>query len=189
VILKLLNLHGRLYSEEEADTFKPNGNGSPTPAPEPKNPPGITKFRDETRTFYADMRSCATVEELDLFLGTAEVGEFLDRAKRDFPAEYNGDDGDIKGIGREVHAYRHRLGMAAAPPALIPVPAVDKLQDKWGAWCPRFATTIQDCPVDRIEGWVAANEAPLNRLKLELPKWHDKLMATIEKARTSPLAA
>lgn len=186
VILKLIGLHGLAYSEEEADTFKDNAPAEPKT---PKNPPGISKFRENTRTFYADMRSCGTVEELNLFLGTADVKAFLARAEKDFPAEYEGDGADIKGIRGEIDAYRHRLEMAAATPALIPVPAIDKVADKWAAWCPKLATTIQDCPIDRIDGWLEANKAPLERLKLELPAWHTKLMAKVEAARTSPIAA
>lgn len=186
VILKLLNLHGRLYSEVEADDF--NKRAETRDATGPKgNPPGITKFREETRKFHSDMRSCATVEEFDLFIATSKA--FIQRAANDFPADYNGDGGDVRGLVGEIDAYRNRLAMAEAEPAMIPVPDMPAQKDRWAAWCPILVTTIQDCSVDRIDGWIAANESPLSRLKIEFPAWHDKLMEKVELARTSPLSA
>jgi len=185
VILKLIGLHGLAYSEEEADDFRKRETES---TPEPRgNPHGITKFREETRKFHADMRSCATVEELDLFLATSKA--FIQRAAKEFPADYNGDGGDIKGLAGEIDAYRARLEIAAAVPAMIPVPDMPAQKDRWAAWCPILVTTIQDCPVDRIDGWIAANESPLSRLKIEFPLWHGKLMEKVELARISPLSA
>lgn len=151
------------------------------------NPPGITKFREETRKFHADMRSCATVEELDLFLDTSK--KFIQRAESGFPADWAGDGGDIKGLRGEIDTYRARLEMAAAVPALIPVPDMPSQKDRWAAWCPILVTTIQNCPVDRIDGWLAANEAALGRLEIEFPKWHGKLMEKVELALASPLSA
>lgn len=182
VILKLLNLHGRLYSEVEADDFK-RAETRDTKG----NPPGITKFREETRKFHADMRSCATVEKLDLLIATSRA--FIQRAAADFPSDYNGDGGDVKGLVGEIDAYRNRLAMAETEPAMIPVPDMPSQKDRWAAWCPILMTTIQGCPVDRVDGWLAANEAPLGRLKIEFPVWHRKLMEKIEIAHASPLSA
>lgn len=167
---------------EDADTHQP------AELPTRKaSPPGISKFREETRKFHADMRSCATVEELDLFITTSKA--FIQRAANDFSDDYNGDGGDIRGLAGEIDAYRDRLGMAAAVPAMIPVPDMPLQKDRWAAWCPILVRTIQDCPVDRIDGWLAANEAALGRLKGEFPASHLRLMEKIEAARTSPLSA
>lgn len=60
VILKLLNAHGALYSEDEADEFKQNGNGSAT-LPK-KDARGVyTKLQSE-------VQACQSREQLKLWM-------------------------------------------------------------------------------------------------------------------------
>jgi len=100
VVLKLIGLHGWAYSEEEADDFKP------------KSPPGITKFRKETRDFYADLQACSDYDSYVAFATTQPVQDFLTKAQQDFPDEWHGDGEDIKGIKGEMKAVCDRLKKA-----------------------------------------------------------------------------
>lgn len=107
VILKLLGLSGNVYSEEEADDFKRD-----EPIPDPaatKNPPGITKFRQESREFYRDMYACTDYDQYVAFVGTDQAKAFMQKAINELPNDWNGDGGDVKGIKEDMRVFCESL--------------------------------------------------------------------------------
>lgn len=100
VILKLIGLAGLAYSEEEADEFK---DSTPKDAPKQNgNPPGITKFRAELREFYREMHSCTDYDQYVAFVNTPDSQALLKRAQKEFPDDWSGDGGDIKGLKQDM---------------------------------------------------------------------------------------
>ncbi len=113
VILKLLGLSGNVYSEEEADDFKP-------PAPEseqPKdgNPAGISAFRNESREFYRELYACTDYDMYVAFVGTKEAKSFMEKARTEFPKDWNGDGGDVNGIKEDMRIFCERLKATKTP--------------------------------------------------------------------------
>lgn len=102
VILKLIGLHGSVYSEDEADDFKP-------PAPTNGNPPGITKFREESRAFYTDLYACEDYDQYVAFVTSPPVEAFLKRAQKEFPKDWLGDGKDLKGIKQDMKNVCEKL--------------------------------------------------------------------------------
>lgn len=68
VILKLVGLHGLLYSEDEADDFKataPAAASAPVDdgLPKVKNAPGVSEARKWVNGYLDEMRNCETAEQ------------------------------------------------------------------------------------------------------------------------------
>jgi hypothetical protein len=78
--------------------------------PEPKgNPPGISKFRQESREFYRELHACADYDQYVAFVNSAPSMVFLEKARRDFPNDWHGNGGDIKGIKEDMRAFCEKL--------------------------------------------------------------------------------
>lgn len=86
VILKLLGLHGEVYSEEEADDFKRSKkqHGSL------HGPLKITELKAQMRAFSDDLSNC---EDEGQFIGLMEKSkDLLAQCKRDLPEWYDGNE-------------------------------------------------------------------------------------------------
>jgi hypothetical protein len=81
------------------------GGKTPDAKSEPKNPPGITKFREELRHFYADLYACTDYDTYKAFVGTKEVKAFLAKAQNEFANDWLGDGGDVKGIKENMQTF------------------------------------------------------------------------------------
>ena len=93
VVLKLIGLHGLVYSEEEADSFKEE------PKPEPKangkfhGPLGITELKAKMRAFAGDLRECVTQGDIDMLTALLNSSApFLEQCKADLPSWWSGDE-------------------------------------------------------------------------------------------------
>jgi hypothetical protein len=85
-------------------------NGKPdAPKTEPKNPPGITKFREEQRAFLKDMFSCTDYDQYVAFANTNDAKAFVEKARTQFPGDWNGDGGDIKGLRQQMVDFCNSL--------------------------------------------------------------------------------
>jgi hypothetical protein len=197
VILKLLNLHGRLYSEEEADTFKAIApEPEQKPVKKPASPPGVSKFRAEHRAFVRDLNACSDADEYSILITRPETLALVRQCQTEFPRDWHGDGKDHHGLIGEIEQTAERFGLTPPSfklddpkPHTIPVPIHDDPKERWLPWARQFAGAVESCPVDQIDAWVAANEAPMATLKQVFPKTHDWVLGKIETARTSPLAA
>ncbi len=76
-----------------------------TPTAEKKNPPGVTKFREELRAFYADLYACTEYDQYVVFVGTKDAKAFLAKAQKEFPSDWNGGVGDVKGIRENLQTF------------------------------------------------------------------------------------
>jgi len=90
VILKLIGLHGMIYSEEEADDFKSGG-----PPPEPavdqvKNPAGRRKAVTSVRDADREIRSCDDSDTLLALINTKEFMELALKTCVEFPNDWIG---------------------------------------------------------------------------------------------------
>lgn len=96
VVLKLLGIHGLLYSEEEADDFKARpSEPAPTAAPANANPPPKPMLQAEKRALWGELRdelnACESVELLDILAGSAKFraeAEKLKDGDREFLREH-----------------------------------------------------------------------------------------------------
>lgn len=97
VILKLLNLHGIAYSEEEADDFKrpPDLSVHESPASqkpiktEKKDGPKITELKQKARDADGELRSATDESELDgIVAGYATMAHDLEKFLPDWHAAY-----------------------------------------------------------------------------------------------------
>lgn len=75
---------------------------APADLPQIKNPPGITKFREELRAFRKDMFACTDYEQYVAFANTKDAKGFVEKARTQYPNDWNGDGGDIKGLRQEM---------------------------------------------------------------------------------------
>lgn len=109
VILKLIGLHGLVYSEEEADDFK-------TGAPQNRGqqfhgPLKITELKEKMRQFAADLGAVTDEGELAGLLNSYQ--DALDQCMRDLPNWWFGVDGsDVKGIRERIEEVRQSLKQA-----------------------------------------------------------------------------
>lgn len=108
VILKLAGLSGYVYSEEEADDFK-ESQPKTKPAEKTGNPPGITAFRAQQREFIREIHSCEDYDQYVAFVNTPDSQAFLKRAQNEFPNDWAGDGGDIKGLKQEMTEFVAKL--------------------------------------------------------------------------------
>lgn len=123
VILKLLKLHGRFYSEEEADTFKANGEYAPQPvtdskpAPEhgaARGPLTITDLKKKMGEFAADLPECRETETLEGCLRGYKA--VLEQCERDLPSWWFGNpkQPDVSGFKDRIEAQRQIAERSAA---------------------------------------------------------------------------
>ena len=84
-----------------------NGNGHKDKPP--KNPPGITKFRQESREFYRELYACTDYDQYVAFVKSAPAKAFIEKALKDFPSDWDGDGGDVAGIRKDMEAFCARL--------------------------------------------------------------------------------
>lgn len=108
VILKLIGLHGLVYSEEEADNF--GGKKEPVIGELTK-----TKLQAKLREFDGDLRR---VSDLDEFHGLiASYSDVLDQCKMDLPTWYYGKEGsDTPGFQDRIIDKQKQLEAHAVNP-------------------------------------------------------------------------
>jgi hypothetical protein len=94
---------------DEDDDAEAAQNGSAAPANDKKNFPGISKYREEQRAFRADMFACTDYDQYVAFANTKEAKAFVEKARTQFPNDWNGDGGDIKGLRQEMVEFCDRL--------------------------------------------------------------------------------
>ncbi len=89
VILKLIGLHGLVYSEEEADDFKASAQEPPktTGKQTPDGVPGVTAIKAMVRELGREIESCTDSDQLTALLSTNEAQEAM-RLCRDHKPEW-----------------------------------------------------------------------------------------------------
>ena len=105
VLLKLIDMHGLLYSEEEAEDFKPTKHASPSE--KWHGPLKITELKDKMRKFKGDLEDCEESEQLMALLQTATPA--LTQCQHDLPEWYFGDGGDVRGAAQAIKEKREQL--------------------------------------------------------------------------------
>lgn len=114
VILKLIGVHGKLYSEEEADSFKesaPATNGNKTGDGDYWGGPlGKTQFKEAIRQFDTDLNACSDYDELMALLNQKETTALMEQCKRDAPSWWHGKEGsDVEGISSRIERRKAEL--------------------------------------------------------------------------------
>jgi hypothetical protein len=74
-----------------------------------KSPPGITAFRNESRSFYRDLYACTDYDMYKAFVGTADAKAFIKKAQTEFPDDWNGDGQDVAGIKADMAKFCESL--------------------------------------------------------------------------------
>ena len=74
-----------------------------------KSPPGISKFRNESREFYREMHACTEYDQYVTFVGTAEAKAFIKKAQTEFPDDWNGNGQDVNGIKLDMQNFCNSL--------------------------------------------------------------------------------
>lgn len=97
---------GIAADEDDDANAASNGNGDPTTT---KNPPGITKFRTEAREFYRELYACTDYDQYVAFVKSAPAKAFMEKARKDFPNDWEGDGGDVAGIRKDMESFCERL--------------------------------------------------------------------------------
>ena len=110
VILKLIGLHGEVYSEEEADAFKATGNEVKSITGH-QGPLKRTELKAAMTALSHDLRDCLTVEMLDEIVEANSA--VLEQCEIDLPEWFFGKD-DILGAERTIAEKREELRMKAA---------------------------------------------------------------------------
>lgn len=105
VILKLIGLSGKVYSEEEADDFKaPPPESKPEQKPkhgQMQGPRNITALKADMRAFAHDLEGCADIDSLNGLV--QDNKELLDQCERDLPDWFLGVKGsDVKGAQARI---------------------------------------------------------------------------------------
>ena len=96
VILKLLGIHGEVYSEAEADDFKPKDQSELWGGPLTK-----TKLKEAARDFCAGLDMAKTVRDVEELEATNRA--IIDQMRQDMPAWYEGvPGGDVLGLGDRI---------------------------------------------------------------------------------------
>ena len=108
VILKLVGLHGMVYSEDESDDFKPQEAAVKKSGDSFGGPLKKMELKEELRKLAGEIRECKILEDLeDLEEGYKDV---LAQAKVDLPRWYYGDeDGDATGAVSSIESMREEL--------------------------------------------------------------------------------
>ena len=103
VILKLIGLHGLVYSEDEADAFTEGKKPEPVLGELTK-----TKLQAKMREFDGDLRRVSDTDELAGLL--ASYGEALQQCRDDLPSWYYGKEGsDALGIQDRIVERQREL--------------------------------------------------------------------------------
>ena len=110
VILKLIGLHGEVYSEEEADAFKAKGDETKAITGW-QGPLNVTALKKAIREMSTDLRNCLTVEMLDEVVEANK--DVLLQCEIDLPEWFFGR-GDSPGADRTISEKREELKMRAA---------------------------------------------------------------------------
>ena len=105
-----------IAADEDDDANAAQDGAKDAPAADKKNPPGITKFRTESREFYREMYACTDYDMYKAFVGTNDAKAFIKRAQTEFPDDWNGNGGDIAGIKADMQTLCDHL--KATPPAI-----------------------------------------------------------------------
>ena len=105
VVLKLVGLHGEVYSEEEAEDFKPTI--APRASDKWHGPLGITELKGQMRYFAGELAACEAYDDLLVLLEGYKA--VLEQCARDLPTWYNGDGKDIDGVLVTIKARREVL--------------------------------------------------------------------------------
>lgn len=120
VALKLLDLAGLVYSEEEADDFK-----AKTPTPD-KSPPGRSQVAVEVRDHVREFNACADGDTLLAYINSPDFKKFAWRVCCDYPGDWLGPEansglsgslamaGEQLGCGTDVTSYITRMEAARA---------------------------------------------------------------------------
>lgn len=104
VVLKLIGLHGLVYSEEEAEDFK----ASAPDRGEIHGPLGVTELKTKCRQFSADLAACDDLDSLIGLLSTS--ADLTEQMQRDLPDWWFGRDGsDVEGAKTRIEARRLEL--------------------------------------------------------------------------------
>lgn len=103
VILKLLGIHGEVYSEAEADDFRPKDRSELWGGPLTK-----TKLKDAARDFHSALLACETVRDVEELEATNKA--MLDQVRQDMPTWYEGVPGsDVLGLRDRIAARMNEL--------------------------------------------------------------------------------
>ncbi len=108
VVLKLIGLHGDVYSEEEADDFKgdkPKGGGQRF-----GGPLTITDLKKGMRAFAGDLAACEDYDSVVALVNNSK--ELLDQCIRDLPDWWYGKD-DAEGAQRTIEKRKAELASKA----------------------------------------------------------------------------
>ena len=102
VALKLLGLYGLVYSEEEADNFKPKEHG------EMVGPLGKTELKEKMREFAGELAACE--DEAMVIALVNSSSELLQQCSRDLHDWYYGKAGsDVKGALERIEERKREL--------------------------------------------------------------------------------
>jgi len=105
VILKLIGLHGMVYSEIEADDFRPE----PTSKSGEKfgGPLTVTELKRRTRQLSGEIADCLTTEDLDLIEAGYEAE--IEQLQRDLPDWFFGSVDHPRGLQVTLEEARDRV--------------------------------------------------------------------------------
>jgi hypothetical protein len=110
VILKLIGLHGEVYSEEEADDFKARGD-QVKDVTGWQGPLNKTALKEAMRQFATNLSHCPTSDDLDQLM-RASV-DILTQCEIDLPDWYFGKD-DVPGAQNAINDRLEELKMTEA---------------------------------------------------------------------------
>lgn len=101
VILKLIGLHGSVYSEEEADDFRPN-NWT------------VAQVREGMNEFHKEGTACDDLDQFLAYLNSDEAQEIMTQVQRVKPDWWHGDGKDSKGMNAWIESRKAELQEKAA---------------------------------------------------------------------------
>lgn len=104
VALKLLGLAGLVYSEEEADDFKPANSPKPD-----KSPPGRSAVTVEIREHIREFNACADGDTLLAYINSNDFKKFAWRVCCDYEKDWLGPE-DNSGLSGSLAQIGNQLG-------------------------------------------------------------------------------
>lgn len=113
VVLKLIGVHGKVYSEEEADDFRAaDPEPAPTNGPKFGGPLTKTELQKRMRSFAGELAECS---DEDMLAGLLESYKLVtEQCQRDMPTWWLGDGKDSKGAKAAIDEKRKALERKAA---------------------------------------------------------------------------